>query len=55
MLNNINSRKLSKRKKVTVLNFPGATSTGNLAKIDDVLDKKPESITIHVSTNGLTK
>ena len=54
ILNNINNRKLSKTKKVDVLNFPGATSTDILTKIDDVLEKKPESIIIHVSTNDLT-
>ena len=33
MLNNINSRGLSKSKKVDVLNFPGATSSDVLAKM----------------------
>ena len=41
MLNNINSRGLSKSKEVDVLNFPGATSSDVLTKIDDVLNKKP--------------
>ena len=54
MLNNINNRGLSKTKKVNVLNITGATSTSILTKIDDVLDKKPESIIIHVGTNDLT-
>ena len=54
MLNNINNRGLSKTKKVDVLNFLGATSTNILTKIDDVLDKKPESITMHVGNNDLT-
>ena len=36
MLNNINSRGLSKSKEVDVLNFPGATSSDVLTKIDDV-------------------
>ena len=40
MLNNINSRGLSKSKEVDVLNFPGATSSDVLTKIDDVLNKK---------------
>lgn len=34
MLNNINSRGLSKTKKVNVLNFPGAISTEIFTKID---------------------
>ena len=54
MLNNINNCGLSKTKKVNVLNITGATSTSILTKIDDVLDKKPESIIIHVGTNDLT-
>ena len=54
MLNNINNRGISKTKKVDVLNFPGATSTDILTKIDDALDKKPESTIIHVGTNDLT-
>ena len=36
MLNNINSRGLSKSKKVEVLNFAGATSNAIVGKIDDV-------------------
>ena len=42
MLNNINSRGLSKSKEVDVLNFPGASSSDILTKID------------HVGTNDLT-
>ena len=48
MLNNINSRGLSKSKKVDVLSFPGATSLDVLTKIDDVLNKKPASSIVHV-------
>ena len=48
MLNNISNHGLSKTKKVDVLNFPGATSTVILTKVDNVLDKKPESIIIYV-------
>ena len=54
MSNNINSRGLSKSKEVDVLNFPGATSLDVLTKIDDVLNKKPVSLIVHVSTNDLT-
>ena len=54
MLNNINSRGLSKSKEVDVLNFPGATSPNVLTKIDDVLNKKPASLIVHVGTNVLT-
>ena len=54
MLNNINSCGLSKSKEVDVLNFPGATSSDVLTKIDDVLSKKPTSLIVHVGTNDLT-
>ena len=54
MLNNVNNRGLSKMKKVDVLNLPVATSIDILTKTEDVLDKKTESIIIHVITNNLT-
>ena len=54
MLNNIDSRGLSKLKEVDVLNFPGATSADVLTKIDDVLNKKPASLIVHVGTNDVT-
>ena len=54
MLNNINSRGLSKSKDVDVLNFSGATSSDFLTKIDDVLNKKPASLIVHVGKNDLT-
>ena len=54
MVNNIKSRHLSKSKEVDVLNFPGATSSDVLTKIDDVLNKKPASLIVHVGTNDLT-
>ena len=53
MLNNINSRGLTKSKEVDVLNFPGATISDVSTKIDDVLNKKPASLIIHVGTNDL--
>ena len=52
MLNNINSRGLSKFKKVEVLNYPGATSSDIIDKIDYTLDK-PELLIVHISTNNL--
>ena len=54
MLNSINSRRLSKSNEVDVLNFPGANSADVLTKIDDVLNKKPESLIVRVGTNDLT-
>ena len=54
MLNNINSRVLSKSKMVEILNFPGATSSEIVGKIDDVLNQKSESLIFHVGTNDLT-
>ena len=53
MLNNINSCGLSKSKEVDVLHFPGATSSDVLTKIDDVLNKKPASLIVHVGTYDL--
>ena len=53
-LNNINSRGLSKSKKVEVLNFSGATSVDIVDKMDVILDHKPKSIIVHVDTNDLT-
>ena len=44
ILNNISGRRLSKTKKVDLLNFPGLTSTDILMKIDDVLDKNPNQL-----------
>ena len=54
MLNNVNSRGLLKSKKVEVLSFPGATSTGIVNKMDDILVGKPQSLIVHVGTNDLT-
>ena len=54
MLNNVNSRGLSKSKKVEALNFPGATSTDIVNKMDDILEDKPQSLIVHLGTNALT-
>ena len=54
MFKNINSRGLSKQKKVEVLNLPGATSNDIVRKFDDALSQKPESLIVHVGTNDLT-
>ena len=53
MLNNINSCGLSKSNKVSVSNFPGATSEDILDEIEDTL--KTHSDTLIVHTNDLTK
>ena len=55
MMNNTNSRVLSKSKEVDVLNFPSATSADVLTKIDDILNKEPASLIVHVGTNDLKK
>ena len=49
MLNNINSCGLSKSKEVDVLNFSGATTGYVLTKLDDVLNKKPAPLIVHVA------
>ena len=43
ILNNINSKGLSKSKKVDILNIPGATSDNIVDQVDDVVEGKPES------------
>ena len=55
MLNNINSHGLSKSKKAELLNYPGATNSDIIDKIDDVLDTKSESLIAHVVHVGFKK
>ena len=55
MLNNINSRELSKSKKVSVSNFPGATSEDILAEAEDTLKTHPDTLIVHAGINDLTK
>ena len=55
MLNNLNSRGLSKSKNVEVINFPRATSTDIVKNIDKILDnQQPKSLIVPVGTNDLT-
>ena len=53
MLNNIDSRGLSKSKEVDILN-PSATSSNVLAKIYNVWNKKPSTLIVRVGANDLT-
>ena len=39
---------------VPLVHFPRATSSNVLRKIDDMLNKKPASLIVHVGTNDLT-
>ena len=55
MLNNINSPGLSKCNKVSVSNFPGATSEDILNEIEDTLKTHPNTLIVHAGTNDLTK
>ena len=55
LLNKINSRGLSKSKKVSVSNFPGATSEDILAEAEDTLKTHPDTLIVHAGTNELTK
>ena len=55
MLNNINSRGLSKSNKVSVSNFPGATSEDILDEVEDTLKTHPDTLIVHAGTNDLTK
>ena len=54
MIANVNSRGLPKSKKVELLNFPEATSTNIVNKVDDILEDKTQSSTVQVDTNDLT-
>ena len=54
MLNTINSLGLSKSKKVSVSNFPGATSEDILAEVEDTLKAHPDTLIVHAGTNDLT-
>ena len=53
MLNNVNSRGLSKSKKVEVSNFPGPTNTDIFNKMDDILGDKSQSLIVHVGIQEL--
>ena len=55
MLNNINSCGLSKSNKVSVSNFPGATSEDILDEIEDTPKTHPDTLIVHARTNDLTK
>ena len=55
MLNNINTRGLSKSKKVSVSNFPDATSEDILAEVDETLKNHPNTLIVHAGTNDFTK
>ena len=55
VLNNINSRGLSKSKTVEVISFPGATSTDIVENIDKFLEnQQPKCLIVHIGTNDLT-
>ena len=55
MLNNVNSRRLSKSKKVSVSNFLGANSEGILDEVEDTLKTHPDTLIVHAGTNDLTE
>lgn len=55
MLNNINSRDLSRSKKASVSNVPGTTHENILEKIDGSLKSHPDTLIVHAVTNDLTK
>ena len=56
MLNSINSRGLSKSKKVTVINHPGATSDVIEEELEATVkeNSKINTLIVHAGTNGLT-
>ena len=55
VLNNINSCRLSKSKKLSVSNFPGVTSENILAEVEDTLKTHPDTLIVYAGTNDLTK
>ena len=55
MLNNINSRGLSRPKNVFVSTFPGATSEDILVEVEDFLKSHPDTLIVYGGTNDLTK
>ena len=56
MLNNINSRGLSKSKKVTIINHPGATSDVIEEELEATVKEnfKINTLIVHAGTNDLT-
>ena len=56
MLNNINSRGLSKSKKVTVINHPGATSDVIEEELEATVkeNSRINTLIVHAGTNDLT-
>ena len=56
MLNNINNRGLSKSKKVTVINHPGATSDVIEEELEATVkeNSKINTLIVHAGTNDLT-
>ena len=55
MLNSINSRGLSKSKKLSVSTFPSASSEDILAEVEDPLKTHPDTLIVHAGTSDLTK
>ena len=55
MLNNMTIRGLSKSDKVSVSNFPGATSEDILDEIKDTLKTHLDTLIVHAGTNDITK
>ena len=53
-LNNVNSRGLSKSKKVEASDFPGATNTNIFNKMDNILGDKSQSLIAQVYIRELT-
>ena len=54
MLNNVNSRGLSKSKSVEVINLHGVTSTDIAKNIDEILEnQQSKSLIVHIGTNDL--
>ena len=55
VLNNINSRGLSKPRKISVSNHPGTTSEDILSAVKETLKANPDTLIVHAGTNDITK
>ena len=54
MLNIICEKDLSRAHNVKVTNFPSGTSDKIVENLDDLIEKKPGDLAIHIRTNDLT-
>ena len=54
-LNNINSCTISKSKKLSIINHPGATNEDILSTVEETLKTNPDTLIVNTGANNLTK